>query len=165
MDPAPKGGVAHCGEIPPPHILAQVPVPKARVGYKPREIGSNPISGNHLSGDRAGHSCRPYQAITQENDQLAIHSGGIHSTAVTTCSTVTPSTWTPSFPRETSALWSNAKVGLMSDNTSAVAYLRNQEGGGDKIVSLNDIATDICLWAEKRGMTLVPHHLPKHLTC
>ena len=39
------------------NILAQVPVPKARVGFKPREIGSNPISGFcHLSGDRAGHS-------------------------------------------------------------------------------------------------------------
>ena len=36
------------------NILAQVPVPKARVGFKPREIGSNPISGCHLSGDRAG---------------------------------------------------------------------------------------------------------------
>ena len=90
------------------NILAQTPVPKARVGFKHREIGSNPISGCHLSGDRAGHSCRPGKAITQESDQLAIHSGGIHCTAITTCSAVAPSTWTPSFPRETSALWSNA---------------------------------------------------------
>ena len=37
-----------------------------------------------------------------------------------------------------------AEVALMSDNTSAVAYLKNQGGGGgDKIVSLNDLATDI----------------------
>ena len=76
--------------------------------FKPREIGSNPISGCHLSGDRAGHSCRPGKAITQDIDQLAIPSGGIHSTAVTTCCPVVPSTWTPSLSRETSALWSNA---------------------------------------------------------
>ena len=37
--------------------------------FKPREIGSNPISGCHLSGDRAGHSCRPGKAVTQEVDQ------------------------------------------------------------------------------------------------
>ena len=89
------------------NILVQVPVPKARVGFKPSEIGSNPISGCHLSGDRAGHSCGPGKAITQEGDQLAIHSGGIHGTAVTTCCPVAPSTWTPSLSRETSALWSN----------------------------------------------------------
>ena len=83
-------------------------MPKARVGYKPREIGPNPISGCHLSGDRAGHSCRPGKAITQESDQLAIHSGGIHGTAITTCCAVAQSTWTPSLSRETSALWSNA---------------------------------------------------------
>ena len=83
-------------------------MPKARVGFKPREIGSNPISGCHLSGDRAGHSCRPSKAVTQEVDQLAIRSGGIHSTAVTTCCPVAPSTWTPSLSRETSALWSNS---------------------------------------------------------
>ena len=90
------------------NILAQVPVPKARVGYKPREVGSNPFSGFHVSGDRAGHLCRPSKAVTQEVDQLAIRSGGIHSTAVTTCCPVAPSTWTPSLPRETSALRSNS---------------------------------------------------------
>ena len=90
------------------NILAQVSVPKARVGYQPRENGSNPISGCHLSGDRAGHSCMPGKAITQESGQLAIHSGGIHGTE-TTCCAVAPSTWTPSFSyRETTALWSNA---------------------------------------------------------
>ena len=55
----------------------------------------------------------------------------------------------------------NAKVALMSDNTSAVAYLRNQ--GGTKSLAMNDLATDICLWSEKRGMTLVPRYLPGHL--
>ena len=49
----------------------------------------------------------------------------------------------------------------MSDNTSAVAYLRNQ--GGTKSLVVNDLATDICLWSEKRGMTLVPRYLPGHL--
>ena len=90
------------------NILAQVPVPKARVGYKPREVGSNPFSGFHVSGDRAGHLCRPSKAVTQEVDQLAIRSGGIHGTAVTTCCPVAPSTWTPSLSRETSALRSNS---------------------------------------------------------
>ena len=90
------------------NILAQVPVPKARVGYKPREVGSNPFSGCHVSGDRAGHLCRPSKAVTQEVDQLAIRSGGIHGSAVTTCCPVAPSTWTPSLSRETSALRSNS---------------------------------------------------------
>ena len=89
------------------NILAQVPVQKARVGIKPREVGSNPFSGCHVSGDRAGHLCRPSKAVTQEVDQLAFRSRGIHSTAVTTCCPVAPSTWTPSLSRETSALWSN----------------------------------------------------------
>ena len=40
----------------------------------------------------------------------------------------------------------------MSDNTSAVAYLRNQ--GGTKSLAMN----------EKRGMTLVPRYLPGHLS-
>ena len=92
------------------NILAQVPVPKARVGYKPREVRSNPFSGFHVSGDRAGHLCRPSKAVTQEVDQLAIRSGGIHGTAVTTCCPVAPSTWTPSLSRETSALWSNSHL-------------------------------------------------------
>ena len=55
----------------------------------------------------------------------------------------------------------NAKVALMSDNTSAVAYLRNH--GVTKSLPMSDLATDICLWAEKRGMTLIPCHLPGHL--
>ena len=55
----------------------------------------------------------------------------------------------------------NTRVALMSDNTSAVAYLRNQ--GGTKSLAMNDLATDICLWSEKRGMTLVPRYLPGHL--
>ena len=63
---------------------------------------------SQVAGDRAGHSCRPGKAVTQEDDQLAIRSGGIHSTAVITCCPVAPSTWTPSLSRETSALWSNS---------------------------------------------------------
>ena len=39
---------------------------KARVGFKPREVRSNPFSGCHVSGDRAGHLCRPSKAVTQE---------------------------------------------------------------------------------------------------
>ena len=55
----------------------------------------------------------------------------------------------------------NVRVALLSDKTSAVAYLRNQ--GGTKSLAMNDLATDICLWSEKRGMTLVPRYLPGHL--
>ena len=45
----------------------------------------------------------------------------------------------------------------MSDNTSAVAYLRNQ--GGHQIARNERLATELCLWSEKRGMTLVPCYL------
>ena len=55
----------------------------------------------------------------------------------------------------------NATIALMSDNTSAVAYLRNQGGTRSRLMS--DLAVDICLWAEGRGMTLVPRHIPGHL--
>ena len=55
----------------------------------------------------------------------------------------------------------NARVALMSDNMSAVAYLRNQ--GGTNSLAMSDLATDICLWSEKRVMTLVPRYLPGHL--
>ena len=65
------------------------------------------------------------------------------------------------WPKSFQSKSENAKVALMSDNTSAVAYLRNQ--GGTKSLAMNDLATDICLWAEKRGMTLVPRYLPGHL--
>ena len=238
--------------------------------FKPREVGSNPFLGCHVSGDRAGHLCRPSKAVTQEVDQLASVAEGFTSTAVTTCCPVAPSIWTPSLSRETSALWSNshsshsmaietpgsqskekssklipldlqsrltilgwptgtiyegspnrdhrcgvlpvyrqqysglgcplagltasgirsqdqsqlyinvlelqaiwlglrafsqrvenARVALMSDNTSAVAYLRNQ--GGTKSLAMNDLATVICLWSEKRGMTLVPRYHPGYL--
>ena len=43
----------------------------------------------------------------------------------------------------------------------SIAYLRNQ--GGTKSLTMNDLATDIWLWSEKRGMTLVPRYLPGHL--
>ena len=36
-------------------------------------------------------------------------------------------------------------------------------GGGTKSLTMNDLATDICLWSEKRGMTLVPCYLLGHL--
>ena len=49
----------------------------------------------------------------------------------------------------------------MSDNTSAVAYLRNQ--GGRQIARNERLATELCLWSEKRGMTLVPDYLLGHL--
>ena len=38
-----------------------------------------------------------------------------------------------------------------------------EKSGGIKSLQMNDLATDICQWAEKRGMTLVPRHLPGHL--
>ena len=41
----------------------------------------------------------------------------------------------------------NARVALMSDNTSAVAYLRNQ--GGTKSLAMSDLATD--MWSKRRG--------------
>ena len=43
----------------------------------------------------------------------------------------------------------NARVALMSDNTSAVAYLRNQ--GGTKSLAMNDLATDIYVCGPRRG--------------
>jgi hypothetical protein len=55
----------------------------------------------------------------------------------------------------------NSAVALMSDNTSAVAYLRNQ--GGTRSHQMCDLAVDICLWAEDRGITLIPRHIPGHL--
>ena len=38
-----------------------------------------------------------------------------------------------------------------------------EKSGGTKSLAMNDLATDICLWSEKRGMTLVPRYLPGHL--
>ena len=35
-----------------------------------------------------------------------------------------------------------------------------EKSGGIKSLQMNDLATDICQWAAKRGMTLVPRHLP-----
>ena len=43
----------------------------------------------------------------------------------------------------------NARVALMSDNRSAVAYLRNQ--GGTKSLAMNDLATDIYVCGPRRG--------------
>ena len=38
-------------------------------------------------------------------------------------------------------------------------------GGGEGTIShlMSDLAVDICLWAESRGMILVPRHIPGHL--
>ena len=55
----------------------------------------------------------------------------------------------------------NTRVALMSDNT--VSGCLPEKSGGTKSLAMNDLATDICLWAEKRGMTLVPRYLPGHL--
>ena len=38
-----------------------------------------------------------------------------------------------------------------------------EKSGDTKSLAMKDLATDICLWSEKRGMTLVPRHLPGHL--
>ena len=42
------------------NILARAPVPKDRVSYNynPEEVGFIAFSHDHLSGDKAGHSCR-----------------------------------------------------------------------------------------------------------
>ena len=100
------------------------------------------------------------EAFTQEVGQLVFRSGGIHSTAVTTCCPVAPSTWTPSLSWETSALWS--RVALMSDNTSAVAYLRNQ-GGGAPNRSQWTISHRIMSVVREEGNDLVPRYLLGHL--
>ena len=185
-------------------------MPKARVGFKPREVGSNPFSGCHVSGDRAGHLCRPSQSKEKSSklipldlqSRLAIlwwtnrdnlrrgvplgtidveyylysdsstQGWGAHLQDLTASGI-----WSQDQSQlhinvmELQAIWlglrafsqrvENARVALMSDNTSAVAYLRNQ--GGTKSLAMNDLATDICLWSEKRGMTLVPRYLPGHL--
>ena len=48
----------------------------------------------------------------------------------------------------------NARVALMSDNTSAVAFLRNQ--GGTKSLAMSDLATDICVFREEGNVTSSP---------
>ena len=55
----------------------------------------------------------------------------------------------------------NATVAIMCDNTSAIAYVQKQ--GGTKSSEMNDLARQLCLWAEQQSMTLVPRHLPGHL--
>ena len=71
-------------------------------------IGCEVTDGFRLWSDRAVKWPITGKAITQEGDQLAIHSGGIYGTAITTCCPVVPSTWTPSLSREASAIWSNS---------------------------------------------------------
>jgi len=56
----------------------------------------------------------------------------------------------------------DSTVAIMCDNTSAIAYVKNQ-GGGTKSLVPSDLASQLCLWAEHRNMTLVPRHLPGHL--
>ena len=55
----------------------------------------------------------------------------------------------------------NANVALMCDNTSAIAYLKNQ--GGTMSQEMCDLSIEVCKWAEERHMTLIPRHLPGHL--
>ena len=76
------------------HNLAQVPVPKIRSGHKSGEVGFNPFSESHPSGNRARLPCRSGQTIRQESDQMHLHGGGIHSSAVTTRCVMAPSTGT-----------------------------------------------------------------------
>ena len=59
------------------------------------------------------------------------------------------------------SILAQSTVAIMSDNTSTVAYLKNQ--GGTRSRVLCNLATDICLWSEQQGVTLVPRHVPGHL--
>lgn len=63
--------------------------------------------------------------------------------------------------RSFSKVVDNTNVAIMCDNTSAIAYLKNQ--GGTRSQEMCDLSTRICLWAEARGITLVPRHIPGHL--
>ena len=48
-------------------------------------------------------------------------------------------------------------VGVFCDNSTAVAYLRNQ--GGTLSESLNGEAQAILRWAEERGVSLIPQFI------
>jgi len=54
-----------------------------------------------------------------------------------------------------------SNVAIMCDNVTAIAYLRNQ--GGTLSLTLCQLASQICIWAESRSITLTPRHLPGHL--
>ena len=51
----------------------------------------------------------------------------------------------------------SSRIALFCDNTTAVAYLRNQ--GGTLSESLNEEAQSILRWAEERGITLIPQFI------
>ena len=58
--------------------------------------------------------------------------------------------------------WDVEKIGatVMCDNTSTVAFLENQGGGGSfKSFQVSDLVTYIYLWAKRRGIILVPSYL------
>ena len=55
----------------------------------------------------------------------------------------------------------DSNVAIMCDNVTAIAYLRNQ--GGTLSPSLCQVASQVCLWAEVRSITLIPRHVPGHL--
>jgi len=52
-------------------------------------------------------------------------------------------------------------VAIMSDNMSTVAYLKNQ--GGTRSKQMCDLAVQVCLWAEKEGIVMIPRHIPGYL--
>ena len=105
------------------------------------------IIPSQVAGDRAGHSCGPGKAITQESDQLAIHSGGIHDTAVTTCYPVALSTWTSSLSRETRALWSNSHS---SHSMAIETPLEPVKGKSSKLIPPNLQSRLAILWWPNR---------------
>ena len=56
---------------------------------------------------------------------------------------------------------SQSNVAIMCDNTSTIAYLKNQ--GGTRSQLMCDLALQVGLWAEKQGITMIPKHIPGHL--
>ena len=51
----------------------------------------------------------------------------------------------------------NTSVAVFADNTTALAYLKNQ--GGTRSVVLNQTAPDLLRWAELHSVTLLPQFI------
>ena len=51
----------------------------------------------------------------------------------------------------------NASVAVFADNTTVLAYLKNQ--GGTKPAVLNRVAQDLLRWAERHSITLLPQFI------